>query len=373
MNQGKHLSNRLPSLATWQLERRVGLKNLEKILPDLMSVNARKTKPLTSSFDKKLDTMPSLQALIQHDEVESALVLKGNNITFEYYAKNFSISSLHSAQSSSKPISLLLLEKAILARKISINDKVEDYIPEIGKGFFGHSIKEIMSMKVPHEFDEMTAYTAPEGSRLHQLRIEDEISFGYLPLKGAEPIARREFAKKLKSRSPEVNKKVNDSSIIYATINTEVAGWVLERAMQTPLALQVRELMHEIGGENTVYMSLDHHGVPSIGAGLILTTRDFARYGMLLRDCTYLSTVRNEVGIEDSYSNDKYCLSLTVNDLGYAHSGWGGQHVFVSPETDIVIVLFGGINGEDPMPQSYFKLINSAINELTSYYVGSPS
>jgi CubicO group peptidase (beta-lactamase class C family) len=368
MPQSEFLSSRPPSLATWQLDRRLGLKNLEKIIPDLMSVNARETKVLTSSFDKKLGEIPALKKLTQQDDIESLLVLKGSNIVFEHYAKNFSASSLHSAQSSTKPVSALLLEKAILAGKISINDKVEHYIPEIGLGYSGRTVKDIMSMNVLHEFDEMTAYTAPIGSRLHQLRIEDEMSFGYLPLQGNAPIARREFAKNLRTLSPHSSNENTDNTIVYATINTEVAGWILERAMKKTLSLQVRELMHEIGGESTVYMSLDHQGIPCIGAGLILTTRDFARYGMLLRDCEYLPTIRSEASTKIPHSSNKYCLSLTVSDSGYSHSGWGGQYVFVNPETDTVVVVFGGINGEDPMPNSYFERIESAIDDLTSYY-----
>ena len=35
----------------------------------------------------------------------------------------------------------------------------------------------------------------------------------------------------------------------YATINTGVLGLMLESAMQVPLMVQVRSLLHEIGGE----------------------------------------------------------------------------------------------------------------------------
>ncbi|WP_339719523.1 serine hydrolase [uncultured Paraglaciecola sp.] len=358
----------IPSLATWQLNRKLGLKHLEKIIPDVMSVNARETKKLIPAFNNEIAATPYIKALTQDDEIESIVILQGSDIVFEHYSYDFSSSSLHSAQSATKPISVLLLERAINAGKIAITDKVEQYIPEIGSGFYGCTIEDIMSMNVRHEFNEMTAYTAPEGSRLHLLRVEDEISFGYLPLAGRPLLARREFAKKLRPLASQPTNENTDNTLVYATINTEVAGWIIERALNTPLSLQVRELLHDIGAENTVHMSLDHLGVPSIGAGLILTTRDFARYGMLLRDSAYVKTINSQLGTKIPESTQTYRLSLSVSELGYSHAGWGGQFIYVNPELDIVVAIFGGIKGEDPMNRNYFQAIESAIKALNAYF-----
>ncbi|MBU2979901.1 serine hydrolase [Alteromonas sp. C1M14] len=356
------------SLNNWQLNRKLGLRQLQHILPDLMSVNARTTRPLTASYDKVLAAQPQLKALSEQPDIDGFVVLKGSHIVFEHYADDFSPSSLHSAQSATKPVSILLLEKAILAGRISIHDNVEQYIPEIGDGFHGRSVKDIMGMNVLHEFNEMTAYTAPAGSRLEQIRFADERSFGYLPLNEHAPISRRDFAKSLKRLPHHSSNENTHNTMVYATINTEVSGWILERAMDKPLTAQVRELMHQIGGEDTVYMSVDHEGIPSIGAGLILTTRDFARYGMLLRDCTCLPAARKEAITKMPNSSNKYSLSLTVSETGYSHSGWGGQYLFVCPKTDIVVVVFGGINGDDPMPKSYFDNLESITAAIVAYY-----
>ncbi|MEG3765243.1 serine hydrolase domain-containing protein [Alteromonas sp. 14N.309.X.WAT.G.H12] len=356
------------SLDNWQLNRKLGLRQLHRILPDLISVNARNTKKLVPAYDNTLAKEPHLLGLCEKDDIAAIVVIQGSNIVFEHYGKGFSASCVHSAQSSTKPVSTLLLEKAISAGKIAIDDHVEKYIPEIGPGFYGCSVKDIMSMNVLHEFNEMTAYTAPMGSRLEQLRIADESSFGYLPVQGSFPISRRDFAQSLQPSPHHSSNENTENTMVYATINTEVSGWILERAMNKPLAMQVRELMHDIGGEGTVYMSTDHQGVPSIGAGLILTARDFARYGMLLRDCNYLPTVRKEATTKIPESTNLYGLSLTVLKTGYSHSGWGGQYVFVCPETDVVAVVFGGISGLDPMPKSYFDDIESAAASVVAYY-----
>ncbi|KKN52488.1 hypothetical protein LCGC14_0612200, partial [marine sediment metagenome] len=59
-------------------------------------------------------------------------------------------------------------------------------------------------------------------------------------------------------------------------------GLALERATGTPLAEQVRLVLHRVGGENPMYMGTDFAGSPMIGASLVSTTVDFARYGRLL-------------------------------------------------------------------------------------------
>ena len=46
--------------------------------------------------------------------------------------------------------------------------------------------------------------------------------------------------------------------------------------------MAARNILHAIGGENSVYFSTDRTGVPIVGGGLIMTPRDWARYGMLL-------------------------------------------------------------------------------------------
>ena len=147
-----------------------------------------------------------------------------------------------------------------------------------------------------------------------------------------------------------------------------MAGWVLERAMHIPLSLQVRNIMHEIGGENTVYMTLDHVGTPMIGAGLVMTTRDFARYGMLLRDSEYIQAIKTISGtkVTDTIS---YSHSLNIFDYGYGHAGWGGQYIFANPEAGIVVAVFGGIKGDDPIKTSYYQKIMAVNKAVVEHYL----
>ncbi|WP_339671861.1 serine hydrolase [Dasania marina] len=357
----------IPTLANWQSQRDEGLKHLEQIIPDVMSVNARVVTPLTETYNSKLNSLQSLKTLTADKDLEAVVILRGNNIVYEYYDDDFGPSYLHSAQSTTKPISVLLLAKAIKAGKISTEDKLEKHIPEIGSGFRGRTLKDVMSMNVLHEFNEDVAYTAADDSRLGQLRIRDEISFGYIPAKANQLITRREFAQQLKPLNKNGSNENKSGNLYYATINTEVAGWALERAMGKPLSLQVREIMHEIGGENTVHMTLDHVGTPMIGAGLVFTARDFARYGMLLRDSEYIQTIKYIPGTHVSES-ETYSHSLEISDYGYGHGGWGGQYIFADPESDIVVAIFGGIKGPDPIKAEYFSKVGESIEEVVSYY-----
>lgn len=351
-----------PTLANWQQQRSEGLKHLEKITPDLMSVNARKISPLNERYSKELSSLNQIKQLVEEPDIESIVVLRGREIVFEYYDDDVTATSSHSAQSSTKPMSALLLAKALPTGKISADDKIEKVIPEIGAGFKGYSIRDIMSMTVPHEFDEAAASTSPDDSRLGQLRIRDETSFGYLPASNDELVSRREFAQGLKSAADK-----GSDFFRYATINIEVAGWAIERAINKPLALQVRELMHEIGGEHTVYMGTDNLGVPMIGSGLVMTTRDFARYGMLLRDSDYLQSMKKNLTAKEK-SEGTYKLSLEFSQYGYGHAGWAGQMIFADPDTGIVMAIFGGIKGPNPVSDVYFDKLYSAAAAAVEFY-----
>lgn len=183
------------SLEDWQDKRDIGLKQLDAIVPDSMTVNSLTTVLLFEAQDKRM----------------------------EYYEEDMNRTSLHSAQSATKPTSVLLLAGAIESGKVSTSDKVEKHIPEI--------------------------------------------SLGYLPPTHSLLITRREFAQQLRPAGENGSNEISSVEMYYATINTDAAGWVLERATGKPLALKVRKLMHKIGGENTVYMTTDHVGQPMIGAG----------------------------------------------------------------------------------------------------------
>ena len=268
------------NIDTWQKGLRAeGLGNLHRIMPNLLVVNAQDVFPLNyQAAEYDLNEIPSVARAINHPAVSGFVVItKDGDVLLEHYKNGAERSSAFSDQSSTKSMGYILLNQAIRDGKISLDDKVEKYIPEIGPGFEGRTIGDVAAMAVNHNVAELAAYTGDPAAL--DMFNRDERVIGLQRNNKREALG--QFIKDIQVGKGESNEW--DGEIAnYATINTNVLGLALERATGVSLAKQVRDLMHRVGGENTMYMGTDFDGVPMIGASLVSSPVDFARYGRLL-------------------------------------------------------------------------------------------
>jgi CubicO group peptidase (beta-lactamase class C family) len=155
-----------------------------------------------------------------------------------------------------------------------------------------------------------------------------------------------------------------------------VLGLAIENATEVSLAKQVRELLHSVGGENPMYMGTDFDGTPVIGASLLSSTVDFARYGRLLiedkgkavADGKAAKTEGEVVPAELTHVESRYYKSAIHNDFGVGHSGWGGQLIWADPESGVIVAINSQLASELPAPYEHFnKLYAAAINIVKHY------
>ena len=158
----------------------------------------------------------------------------------------------------------------------------------------------------------------------------------------------------------------------YATPCTDVLDWLLERALgeQYPELLS-RSIWSRIGAEHDGRLSLDPAGTPTAGAGLAVTTRDLARFGLMLSEQDRAGTTGADAIVPASVVEDirdggdpavfraggQYDY---LGDYSYRNqwwmpggpsrpmSAWGihGQILWVDPDARIVIATHCG--GPDP-------------------------
>jgi CubicO group peptidase (beta-lactamase class C family) len=71
---------------------------------------------------------------------------------------------------------------------------------------------------------------------------------------------------------------------IYATPNTVVLSWILERATGQSVATQIEtRYWSQLGMEQDAAMTVDRQGTSFAGGGLLLSLRDLARFGEMIR------------------------------------------------------------------------------------------
>lgn len=363
------------SIDTWQNGLRAeGLANLHRIFPNIMVVNAQDVFQLNyQAKDYDLHEIPSVARVMNHPAVSAIVVItKDGDVLLEHYRNSKNRETIFSDQSSTKTMGYILLNLAIRDGKINLNDKVEKYIPEIGSGFKGRSIGEVAAMAVNHNVAELLAYTGdPDALEMFD---RDERVIGLQRNDERETL--RQFIQVIEAAGKDGSNKWQGEIANYATINTSVLALALERAMNESLSSQVRKLMHRIGGENPVYMGTDFDGMPAIGASLLSSTVDFARYGRLLiedkeqvlADRKASKSAGEIVPAELTYLESRYYKSAIHNDFGIGHSGWGGQLLWADPESGVIVAINSQLASEMPAPFDHFNKLYAAAIDIVKHY-----
>ncbi|MEH6452154.1 MAG: serine hydrolase [Psychromonas sp.] len=360
-------SNQVPlNIDTWQQQRAEGLGQLNTITPNVMAVNAQDVfKVDHQKRDYDLHEIPSVARIMNHPAVGSIVIMnKDGDVLLEHY-RDADRNTTFSNQSSTKSIGYVLLSKALKDGKVSMDDKVEKYIPNIGTGFKGRTVADVAAMAVNHNVAELAAYTGDKEALI--MFDRDERVIGLQRNDKRETL--RDFIPAIQAAG-ETNQW--DGEIAnYATINTSVLGLILESATGIPLSQQVRNLMHDIEGENTVYMGTDFDGTPVIGASMMSSTIDFARYGRLLiadveqskQDIIDSQEAGEVVPADLTAVEGRYYKSAIMNEYGLGHSGWGGQLVWADPESGTIVAINSRMRSELPAPYDHFvKLYTAAID-----------
>ncbi|RJG50499.1 serine hydrolase domain-containing protein [Motilimonas pumila] len=360
-------SNQVPlNIDTWQQQRAQGLSQLNTITPNVMAVNAQDVfKVDHQKRDYDLHEIPSVARIMNHPAVGSVVIMnRDGDVLLEHY-RDANRNTTFSDQSSTKSIGYVLLNRALKTGSVSLDDKVEQYIGDIGSGFKGRTVGDVAAMAVNHNVAELAAYKGDKDALA--MFDHDERVIGLQRNDSRETL--REFIPTIKAAG-ETNEW--DGEIAnYATINTSVLGLILEAATNVPLEQQVRELMHDIGGENTVYMGTDFAGTPVIGASMMSSTIDFARYGRLLisdaevtkQDIKDAQQQGEVVPAELTAVEGRYYKSAIMNQYGVGHSGWGGQLLWADPESGTVVAINSRVGSELAAPYDHFvKLYTAAID-----------
>jgi CubicO group peptidase (beta-lactamase class C family) len=362
------------NIDSWQHGLRAeGLANLHHIIPNLMAVNAQDVFQLNhQTRDYALHEIPSVARILAHPAVAAVVVMKGTgDIVLEHYGTGHRRGSVFSDQSATKSMGYLLLSRAIAGGAVSMGDFVESHVPEVGPGFAGRTIGDVAAMAVNHNVAELAAYAGDEAA-LGMFNRDERVI-------GLQRNDERETLKQFISAiqpgegdSTEWNGEIAN----YATVNTNVLGLALERATEIPLAHQVRDLLHEIGGESTVYMGTDFDGTPMVGASLMSATVDFARYGrLLIEDKSQVEADREAslaegqvVPAELTHVESRYYKSAIQNDFGIGHSGWGGQLIWADPQSQTVVAINSQVASELPAPFDHFNKLYNAVIDIVQHY-----
>lgn len=295
--------------------------------------------------------MDGFGSFVEQTDTDGLLIVHRGRIAFEHYANGTTAETPHILMSVSK--SMLGLLAGILSARgdLDLQAAVAQYVPELEKtAYRGATVRQLLDMRTGVAFDE--DYLATAGPMLAYRK-----STGWNPLEpGEAPSDLRSFYSVLTESD-----RPHGGAFRYTSPNTDLLGWVIERATGRRYADLMSELLWKpLGAQSSAYITVDRLGAPRCAGGMCTTLRDLARVGQLVVEGGRGIVPRE--WIEDlerggeraawDAGNFAYIfpgLPMRYRAKWYAVDGeppllfgWGihGQHLFVERARAIVIAKF---------------------------------
>ncbi|GAB3677990.1 hypothetical protein GCM10027589_48260 [Actinocorallia lasiicapitis] len=253
---------------------------------------------------------------------QGLVAIDGNKIVKEWYAPGYSKDSLFQSWSMGKSFTGIAVGIALGEGKIgSLEDTAGKYVPELAKTPYATvSLKNLLRMSSGIEWDEVRDVPA-----IHVLA-----SLGVaLPTllqgqrKGWEP----------------------GSRFTYTSMNSAVLALVVAKATGVPYAQYVRDKIWTPMGAGAAWLGNDSNGNALAYCCYYATDRDFARFGMMIRDggkangaqvvpASWITQSTTPSGVSPSYG-----LHWWIDgDEGFFASGLGDQKIYISKRHPGVVI-----------------------------------
>jgi hypothetical protein len=287
------------------------------------------------------------------------LVLQRGRVVAETYAAGQRPGTPHIVFSVSKSVTGSVAGVLAGRGQLDPDAPVISYIPEAAGSAYGDcTVRHVLDMTVGIDFVE--DYLDPHGDFA---RYRVATAWNPVPPDGAA-LDLRGFLVTLK-RDAHPHGQVYH----YVSPNSDLLGWILERASGLPYAELISEaLWRPMGAEFDAYVTVDRLGAPRSAGGVCVTLRDLARFGELMRLGGGMEGRRvvPKSWVDDILANGdpeawrrgdgtrflpkgKYRSQwyVTGNAHGtYCAIGIHGQWVYVDPEAEVVIAK----QSSQPMP-----------------------
>ena len=357
--------------AYWNLpdHRRRGFHDMHLMTRYGSSYRAERVMVLRKRFDMRIADMDAVRRHVAHPAFSAMVVIRGGYILHEAYAADFGPERPHTTQSISKTIMHLMIGRLFEEGRLNLDMPVEHFVPEIGSGYRGTTVQQVLDMNVVNDYSE--DFTDPETTYW-----DHEVALGFrLPPEGSQVPSVRQFLCGITSSDT-----ANRSGVIhYKDANTDVLAWIAERVGGRPLRDGLAEIADAAGIEGRFHMTTDREGFPSMAGGLSLTARDLARYGALfvrrgvgvdgrrIGGATFLeNSLARGVGLAPPRQHLRYSNHLNTNGRWIGHGGYGGQYMLADLTSGVVGVFYSVVEDKDGYPLDYYPPVIAMLETIAA-------
>ncbi|GGB08874.1 6-aminohexanoate-dimer hydrolase [Brucella endophytica] len=304
----------------------------------------------------------TLAQMLRETRADALVVLKDGRLVHEAYFDGQTPRTRHQMMSVTKSLTGMLAGALLAEGKLDRNARVGDLIPELlGSAYGDATVGQVMDMTVGIRYCE--DYTDPES----EVAIYGAVlGFFPSPTGYSGPRTIREFL-------PTLRKKCEHGRAFhYVTANTDVLGWLCERATGIPLEKMIEEhIWSKMGMARDAYVLVDSAGTASCGAGFNATAVDLAKIGQMLLDEglfngqrilppgffaellkggdreTFARSPEGKIAMSGWSYRDQFWFRHNAHNA-YMAIGIFGQWLYIDPAARTVIVMQSSL----PLPDS---------------------
>ena len=215
----------------------------------------------------------SIDKFLDETDTDGLVILHGGKVVLEHYDNGMTSNTPHILMSVSKSLTAIVAGILIEQGKLDPEQEVVSIIPELKDSVYSDAtVRHVLDMRVGLDFDEN--YLATSGPI-----VEYRKSTNWNPLgPGERPNDLRTFLASLKERNGP-----DGGPFHYVSTNTDLLGWILERASGIRFADLLSTLLWQpMGAQCPAYITVDRLGAPRCAGGICTTTMDLARVGQLI-------------------------------------------------------------------------------------------
>ena len=348
--------------------RRHGFHNAHRMFRRSLAFRAARQVVLEDREDAALAQRPEVAMLTGRPEFSALVVARGGEVLLSRHARDFPVDQPHSIQSISKLCMHLVAGRMIGDGLLDPTQRVEHYLPDIGSGFRGASVQDVLDMNVINHYSE--DYEDP-----HADCYAEEVAMGWrLPEDGAPEPTLRDF---ICSITGDDLSNPGDE-IRYASVNTDLLTGICDAIDPGTLPQHLSEIAEAAGFEHPFHMSVSRDGLPAFSGGGCLTATDLARFGLLLARVqggeddmrvgnpgfTRAACTRDTRHLPPPRDHVRYADHVMTNGRWIGHAGYGGQFLMVDTITGTVCAYLSVLENTSGYCQDYMAETIACLDAL---------
>ena len=217
----------------------------------------------------------TVDRMLPHTATDGFVVLHKGRLAFEWYGNGLAATDPHIVFSVSKSITGILAGVLAERGQLDPDAPVTRYIPEAAGSVYGDcTVRHVLDMTVGISFVENYLDTAGDFAR-------------YRAATGWNPVANPALAGDLHSFLVTLSRDENPhgAKFHYVSPNSDLLGWILERAGGASYAQLLSELIWQrLGTEADAHVTVDKLGAARSAGGICVVLRDLARFGEMVRN-----------------------------------------------------------------------------------------